>query len=81
VKKRLGCTAFVIVGLAWLCFVCFEIFVTTLGSDCASPDDACTFYRGYVEGFVVWRGIAVALMLILAYAAWRYVSPEDDDVQ
>jgi hypothetical protein len=80
VKKRVGCIAFIAVGLAWLGFVSFDLFAATLG-DCASPNDACSFYRGYVEGFIIWRGIAVALILILAYAAWRYVSPEDDDVQ
>ena len=79
-KKRVGCIAFVVIGLAWFGFVSFGLLASTMG-DCASPDDACTFYRGYVGGFIIWRGIAVALMLILAYAAWRYVSPEDDDVQ
>lgn len=78
-RKRLGCIAFVVIGLAWLCFVCFDLFAATLG-DCASSNDACTFYRKYIEGFIIWRGIAVALILILAYVAWRYVSPEDDDV-
>jgi hypothetical protein len=79
VKKRLGCFGFTLVGLAWLAFVLFEFVATNLG-DCGSPDDACTFYRPYVTGYIIWRGIAVALMLILAYAAWRYVSPEDGDV-
>jgi hypothetical protein len=79
VKKQLGCIGFTVVGLAWLAFVLFEIVATSMG-DCVSPDDACTFYRPYVTGYIIWRGIAVALMLILAYAAWRYVSPEDDDV-
>ncbi len=79
-KKRLGCLVFTLLGLAWLGFVLFEFIAANMG-DCSSPDDACTFYRPYVTGFVIWRGIAVALMLTLAYAAWRYVSPEDDDVQ
>ena len=79
-RKRLGCIGFTLVGLAWLGFVFFEFVATNLG-DCVYRDDACSFYRPYVTGVVVWRGIAVAMMLILAYAAWRYVSPEDDDVK
>lgn len=78
-KKKLGCLGFVAIGLVWLAFVLFDLMGATMG-DCISPDDACTFYRPYVTGFIFWRGIAVALMLILAYAAWRYFSPEDDDV-
>ena len=78
-KKRLGCLSFIIVGLAWLGFVLFDFVATNMG-DCVSPTDACTFYRPYVTGFIIWRGIAVVLMLVLAYAAWRYISLEDDDV-
>ena len=78
-KYRLGCGAFVVVGLAWLGFVLFDFVATTMG-DCASPDDACTFYRSYVEGFILWRGLAVALLLILAFLAFRFFH-KDEDVQ
>ncbi|MCL6684728.1 hypothetical protein [Sphingomonas alba] len=75
-RYRLGCAAFVIAGLAWLGYFLFEFVATSMG-DCAD-DSACDFYRGYVEGFVVWRGIAVALMLILAFLAFRFLYKEDN---
>jgi amino acid transporter len=78
VKHRLGCVLFTVVGLAWLGFVSFELFATTLG-DCVEGTP-CEFYRGYVEGFVFWRGLAVALLLILAYLGFRAFT-KDDDVQ
>ncbi|OGS50386.1 MAG: hypothetical protein A3J40_12035 [Erythrobacter sp. RIFCSPHIGHO2_12_FULL_63_10] len=65
-------------GLAWLTFVAFDLFATTLG-DCAGETE-CEFYRGYVEGFVFWRGLSVALLLILAYLLFRSFV-KDDDVQ
>jgi len=78
VKHRLGCVVFTVLGLAWFGFVAFELFATTLG-DCG--DDApCKFYRGYVEGFIFWRGLGVALLLILAYLLFRSFA-KDDDVQ
>jgi hypothetical protein len=76
VKYRLGCAAFLALGLAWLGFFLLEFFGATMG-DCAL-DSPCEFYRGYVEGFVIWRGIAVALMLILAFLAFRFLYKEDD---
>ena len=75
-KYRLGCAAFILVGLAWLGFFLIEFIGTTMG-DCVQ-DSPCEFYRGYVSGFVVWRGIAVALMLILAFLAFRFLYKEDD---
>jgi hypothetical protein len=78
VKHRVGCAAFVVIGLAWLGFVLFDLFAATLG-DCGD-DKACNFYRSYVSGFIMWRGLAVALLLILAYLAFRFFH-KDDDVQ
>jgi hypothetical protein len=76
VRYRLGCAAFVVVGLAWLGFFFFELFATTMG-DC-DEGSPCEFYRSYVSGFIIWRGIAVALMLILAFLAFRFLYKEDD---
>jgi len=76
VKYRIGCAAFVVVGLAWLGFFLFEFFSTTMG-DCVEGSP-CEFYRGYVSGFIFWRGIAVALMLILAFLTFRFLYKEDD---
>ena len=77
-RRRIGCIIFVLVGLAWLAFVSIELLGSIMG-DCASPDDKCSFYRGYVSGYVFWRGLAVALLLLIAYAFWRRLI-EDDDV-
>jgi len=67
-----------LVGLAWLGFVAFELFATSLG-DCGD-DDPCNFYRPYVEGFIFWRGLGVALLMILAYLLFRSFT-KDYDVQ
>jgi hypothetical protein len=78
VKYRLGCVVFTIVGLGWLGFVAFEFFATTLG-DCGS-DQPCQFYRPFVDGFVFWRGLAVALLLILAFLFFRaFIGTDRDD--
>jgi len=77
-KHRIGCIIFTILGLAWLGFFLFDWMATTMG-DCIQGSE-CEFYRPYVSGFVFWRGIAVALILILAYLAFRFLY-KDDDVQ
>ena len=78
-RHHVGCVIFVSLGLAWLGYFMVDFFATNVG-DCAFPDDACSFYRGYVSGYVWWRGIAVALLLILAYLGFRRLT-KDDDVQ
>ena len=77
-KHRIGCIIFTILGLAWLGYFLFDLFATTMG-DCGD-DKACNFYRQYVSGFVLWRGLAVALLLILAYLGFRFLY-KDRDVQ
>jgi hypothetical protein len=78
VTHRIGCIIFVVLGLAWLGYFTLDFVGSTMG-DCGD-DTACSFYRPYVSGFVIWRGIAVALMLILAYLGFRFLN-KDDDVQ
>jgi len=75
-RHRFGCAAFTLVSLAWLGFVAFDLFATTLG-DCIQGSE-CEFYRGYVEGFIFWRGLAVALLLVVAYLLFRSFTKEDD---
>ena len=77
-RHRIGCIVFIIVGLAWLGFFMFEWVATAMG-DCVRGSE-CEFYRSYVSGFVFWRGVAVALLLILAYLGFRFLY-KDDDVQ
>ena len=77
-KHRIGCVAFTVAGLGWLGFVAVDLFATALG-DCV-PGTECEFYRSYVSGYVFWRGLAVALILVLAYLLFRSVT-KDDDVQ
>ncbi len=77
-RHRIGCISFTVLGLAWLGFFFVDLLGATLG-DCAE-DSACDFYRGYVTGMVFWRGLAVALILVLAYLAFRFFY-KDDDVQ
>ena len=77
-KHRIGCIIFVLLGLGWLGFFFIDVLGATLG-DCVQGS-ACERYRPYVMGMVFWRGIAVALLLILAYLAFR-VLYKDDDVQ
>jgi hypothetical protein len=78
VSHRIGCIAFTILGLAWLTYFLFDFTASTMG-DC-DEGSACSFYRAYVSGMVFWRGLAVALLLILAYLAFRFFY-KDDDVQ
>jgi hypothetical protein len=72
----MGCVVFVIVGLFWLGYTLLDLVVSSLGS--CGGDEACAFYRPFVSGSIIWRGIAVALMLILAYLGFRALNRDDD---
>jgi hypothetical protein len=67
---------FTVIGLAWLGFFLLEWMGAAMG-DCIQGSE-CELYRSYVSGYVLWRGIAVALLLILAYLAFRFFFKEDD---
>ena len=73
---RIGCIVFTVIGFAWLGFFLVDLVGATLG-DCIEGS-ACEFYRSYVSGMVIWRGIAVALILILAYLGFRFLYKDDD---
>jgi len=75
-KHRLGCVAFTLIELAWLGFVGVELMATSLG-DCVEGSE-CEFYRRYVEGYIFWRGLGVALLLVLAYLLFRSFVKDDD---
>ncbi|HZF94517.1 MAG TPA: hypothetical protein VEZ20_06545 [Allosphingosinicella sp.] len=75
-RHRLGCAAFTIVGLLWLGYTSFHLLVDGLGN-CAG-DAMCESYRRTSSGLIVWRGIAVALFLILAYLGFRALNRDDD---
>ena len=75
-RHRIGCAVFVVLGLVWLGYTMLHLVVSGLGN-CAG-DEACEFYRPFVSGSIIWRGIAVALMLILAYLGFRALNRDDD---
>jgi hypothetical protein len=78
VKRALGCTVFLLIGLAWLSYTGFDLFVHALG-DCGD-ELFCDALKDANEGRIMWRGFAVGLLLIIAYAAYRHFY-EDEDVQ
>jgi len=77
VKRRVGCAVFLCVGLVWLGFVAFDLFVHTFG-DCGDSQ-MCMKLRQANGGLVFWRGFAVGLVLCIAYAIYRRFY-EDEDV-
>ena len=76
-KRRIGCAVFALIGLLWLGFVSFDLFVHTYG-DCFD-DDMCMKLKNANGGLVFWRGFAVGLLLCIAYAVYRRLF-EDEDV-
>jgi hypothetical protein len=77
-KRRVGCAIFLLLGLLWLGFVAFDLFVHTFGNCGADP--MCERLRRANGGLVLWRGFAVGLLLCIAYALYRRFF-EDEDVQ
>jgi hypothetical protein len=69
VKRRIGCTVFLLLGLAWLGFVGFDFFLHVYG-DCFD-DERCKTLTDLGAGLVLWRGFAVGLLLCIAYAVYR----------
>jgi hypothetical protein len=76
-KRTLGCALFSILGMAWLLFTAFLMVATSFG-DCSG--ESCATAKNAEGGLILWRGIAVGLLLILAYVAYRRFF-EDNDVQ
>ena len=77
-KRKLGCAAFLLLGLALLGFTLFMGMANSLG-DCGTGD-LCVAIKNAEEGRIFWRGVAVGLLLIMAYALYRRFF-EDEDVQ
>jgi hypothetical protein len=78
VKRALGCTVFVLIGLAWLAYTGFDLFIHLWGN--CGDDPLCDALKDAIGGRIMWRGFAVGLLLIIAYAAYRHIY-EDEDVQ
>jgi hypothetical protein len=76
-KHRIGCVIFSLIGLAWLAFVFFDLFVHTYG-DCFD-EPLCNQIKNANGGLVLWRGFAVGLLICIAYAIYRRFF-EDEDV-
>ena len=76
-RRKLGCALFLLLGLAWLGFTIFGGMANSLGN--CGADDLCIAYKNAEEGRIVWRGVAVGLLLIIAYALYRRFV-EDEDV-
>jgi hypothetical protein len=66
-----------VLGLAWLGFTIFVGMANNL-ADCGTGPN-CIAIREAEAGRIWWRGIAVGLLLIIAYAVYRRFF-EDEDV-
>ncbi|MGI4731285.1 MAG: hypothetical protein ACRYFW_06010 [Janthinobacterium lividum] len=60
---------FVVIGVGWLCFVCFDLFIHTFG-DCGD-ERFCIAYKDVAAGLVFWRGLCVAILIVVAYRFFR----------
>jgi hypothetical protein len=74
VKRRLVQALFAILGLAWLGFTTLDLFASTFG-DCFD-DQVCRNFKDTALQLVFWRGLCVAIILVLAYRIFR-VEPEE----
>ena len=77
-RFRIGCAIFQLLGILWLGFVGFDLFVHTYG-DCLDDNDLCVQLKDASAGLVMWRGFAVGLLLCITYALYRRFF-EDEDV-
>jgi hypothetical protein len=69
VSRRAIQVIFVILGLLWGLFCLFELFVSVYG-DCVD-DELCVALKNTSAGLVLWRGLAVTLILFIAYRFFR----------
>ncbi|HEX8257304.1 MAG TPA: hypothetical protein VF589_06695 [Allosphingosinicella sp.] len=60
---------FVMLGIAWMLFVTFDLFTSIYG-DCAG-DRWCEGRKSIAGGLVFWRGFCVTLLIFLAYRFFR----------
>ena len=77
-KRALGCSVFILLGLAWLLFTGYDLFVHLFGN--CGNDRLCDALKNANGGRIMWRGLAVGLLLCIAYAVYRRFF-EDQDVQ
>jgi hypothetical protein len=74
VKRRLIQALFVVLGLAWLGYSACDLFARTFG-DCFD-NQVCQNFKSTSMQLVFWRGLCVAIILVLAYRIFR-VEPEE----
>jgi hypothetical protein len=60
---------FVLIGLAWMAFVSWDLFIHAFG-DCGG-DQMCENYKRAAGGLVFWRGLCVGLLIVGAYRLFR----------
>lgn len=65
---------FVVIGIAWLLFTMYDLFIQTFGG-CVEVE-LCTAYKNAAGNLVLWRGLCVAIMIAIAYGFFR----KDPDV-
>jgi hypothetical protein len=75
VSRRAIQILFVALGLAWLAFTLFDLVASTAG-DCFD-NQWCWGRKSIALDLVFWRGLCVALILVIAYRMVR----KDADVQ
>ena len=60
---------FVALGVGWLLFTMYDFFIQTFG-DCGG-DRLCAAYKNAAGNLVMWRGICIALIIVVAYRFFR----------
>jgi hypothetical protein len=73
-RRRLVQALFVVLGLAWLGYSAFDLFARTFG-DCFDSQ-VCQNFKSTSTQLIFWRGLCVAIILVLAYRIFR-VEPEE----
>jgi hypothetical protein len=69
-RRRLIQVVFVLIGLLWLGFVFVDFLGSRLG-DCVDEDPLCEGYKRAQGGLTFWRGLAVTLIIFVAYRIFR----------
>ena len=73
-KRRLIQALFVVLGLVWLGYTAFDLFASTFG-DCFD-DQVCRNFKNTSFQLIFWRGLCVAIILVLAYRFFRVETEE-----
>jgi hypothetical protein len=72
VKSESAFALLVLFSLGWLGFSAFEFYLTTQNSDCLyTPAEMCAHFARAEQEIIIWRGLAIELAAILAWAVIR----------